>query len=63
MAFKAFIKLFETPQRSARIKIYLKFFSSSGIGTGRVKTIEAIKVTQMFLKKRFSENGVLRGSQ
>ena len=37
-AFKAFIKPFEAPQRSAKIKIELIFFSSSGIGTGRVKS-------------------------
>ena len=35
-AFKALIKPFEAPQRSVKIKISLKFFSSSGIGTGRV---------------------------
>ena len=37
-AFKAFIKPFEAPQRSAKIKIELNFFSSAGIGTGRVKS-------------------------
>ena len=36
-AFNAFIKPFEAPQRSVKIKIKLDFFSSSGIGTGRVK--------------------------
>ena len=34
--FKAFMKPFEAPQRSEKIKIYLNFLSSSGIGTGRV---------------------------
>ena len=34
--FKAFIKPFEAPQRIVKIKILLNFFSSSGIGTGRV---------------------------
>ena len=34
-AFKAFIKLFEAPQRSAKIKIQLNFFTLSGIGTLR----------------------------
>ena len=34
---KRFMKPFEAPQRSAKIKIQLNFFSSSGIGTGRVK--------------------------
>ena len=33
--FKAFTKLFETPQRSVKIKILVNFFSSSGIRTGR----------------------------
>ena len=32
-AFKGFIKPFEAPQRSLKIKIYLIFFSSSGIET------------------------------
>ena len=36
-AFKAFIKPSEAPQRSAKIKIEVVFFSSTGIGTGRVK--------------------------
>ena len=31
------VKTFEAPQRSVKIKIYLSFFLSSGIGTGRVK--------------------------
>ena len=35
-AFKAFIKPFEAPQRSVKIKISLNFSSSSGIGTGKV---------------------------
>ena len=35
-ALKVFIKPFEAPQRSVKIKIELNFFSSSGIGTGRV---------------------------
>ena len=34
-ALKAFIKPFEAPQRSIKIKIYLDFLSLSGIGTGR----------------------------
>ena len=36
-AFKAFINPFEAPQRNVKIRIQLDFFSSSGIGTGRVK--------------------------
>ena len=38
-AFKAFIKPFEVPQRSVKIKILLNFFSSSNIETGRSNTI------------------------
>ena len=34
--FKTFIKPFEAPQRSVKIKIQLNFCSSSGIGTGRI---------------------------
>ena len=34
--FKAFIKPFEAPQRSVKIKLQVIFFSSSGIETGRV---------------------------
>ena len=41
-AFKAFIKPFEAPQRSVKIKIELNFFTLSGIGTLRVKIIEVI---------------------
>ena len=37
-AFKEFIKPFEIPQRSVKIKISLNFFSSSKIGTGRVNS-------------------------
>ena len=42
-ALKVFIKPFEAPQRSVKIKIELNFFSSSGIGTGSAK--ETLKVT------------------
>ena len=35
-AFKAFTKHFEAPQRSVKIKIYVNFFSSFGIGVERV---------------------------
>ena len=34
-AFKAFIKPFETSQRTLKIKIKVNFFSLSGIGAGR----------------------------
>ena len=44
-AFKAFIKPFEAPQRSMKIKIYLIFFSSSRIRTGRVKISNNNKYT------------------
>ena len=37
-ALKTFVKLFEAPKRSVKIKIYLNFFSLSGIGTERVNT-------------------------
>ena len=36
--FKAFVKLFKTPQSSVKIKILVNFISSSGIGVGMVKT-------------------------
>ena len=35
-AFKAFIKSFEAPQRSVKIKIKVNFFCSSRIEAGRV---------------------------
>ena len=43
-AFKAFIKPFEAPQRSVKIKIQLNFFSSSRIGTGRVNVEHQTRV-------------------
>ena len=43
-AFKAFIRPFEEPQRSAKIKIQLNFFSSSGVGMGRVKDTMMINI-------------------
>ena len=36
------MKLFEALQRSVKIKISDNFFSSSGMGTGRVKTQSAL---------------------
>ena len=36
-AFKAFVKPFEAPQKSVKIRNSRQFLSSSGIGTGRVK--------------------------
>ena len=42
-AFKAFIKLFEAPQRSVKIKIKVNFLSSSGIGTKRVNMFERVE--------------------
>ena len=50
-AFKAFIKPSEAPQRSVKIKIQLTFFSSSGIGTGKVDmfltNLEALGVIEL----------------
>ena len=50
-AFKAFIKPSEAPQRSVKIKIQLTFFSSSGIGTGKVDMfltiLEALGVIEL----------------
>ena len=43
-ALKVFIKHFETPQRSVKIKIQLNFFSLSEIGTGRVKIDQTVVV-------------------
>ena len=39
---KAFIELFEAPQRSAKIKIQVNFFSSSGIETVRVNKFQGM---------------------
>ena len=36
-AFKVFIKAFEAPQKSVKIKIQVNFLASSGIGKGKVK--------------------------
>ena len=38
-ALKAFIKPFAAPQRNVKIKIYLKFFTLSGIGPLRVNLV------------------------
>ena len=38
-AFKDFIKPFDAPQRSAKIKIVVSFLPSFGIVTGRVNVI------------------------
>ena len=46
--FKVFIKSFEAPQRSMKIKIELNFFTLSGIGMLRVKKKE-IKKSQTSL--------------
>ena len=42
-ALKAFIKPFEVPQRSVKIRIYVNFFFLFGIGTLRVKTQSLLK--------------------
>ena len=44
-AFETFIKPFEAPQRSVKIKIQLNFFSSSKIGTLRVNVIKLVNIT------------------
>ena len=43
-AFKAFIKPFEAPQRSVKIKIEVNFFYLSGIGAGRVNVVSNLGV-------------------
>ena len=48
-AFKAFTKPFEAPQRSVKIKILLNFFSSSGIGTGRVNNGERFLISYVLV--------------
>ena len=48
-ALKTFIKPFEARQRSVKIKIQLNFFSSSGIGTGRVKKLQDMSRNRRFL--------------
>ena len=45
-AFKSFIKPFEAPRRSVKIKIKIKFLSSPGIGVGRVN-FETSRAKQM----------------
>ena len=44
-ALKAFIKHFEAPERSVKIKTKLNFLPSSGIRTGRIKKGGAIAIT------------------
>ena len=36
-AIKTYIKPFEAPQRSVKMKIKLNYFFSFGIGTGKIK--------------------------
>ena len=50
-AFKAFIKSFEPPQRSVIIKILVNFFSSSGIGAGRVNVPVKVVVAKRYTAK------------
>ena len=53
-AFKAFVKPFEAPQRSMKIKISVNFFSLSGIGAERVK----MKIRYIFsYRKKLFEDG------
>ena len=47
MASKGFMKAFiikpaEALQRSLKIKIYINFFSASGIGAGKIKLLNTI---------------------
>ena len=42
-ALKAFIKPFEAPQRSVKIKIELNFFTLSGIGPLRAKHVKYVR--------------------
>ena len=51
-ALKAFIKPFEATQRSVKIKIELNFFSSSGIGTGRVNYLLITSISTYIRKVR-----------
>ena len=48
-AFKAFIKPFEAPRKSVKIKIQLNFFSSSGIGTGRPTLFNPFQVNVVII--------------
>ena len=45
---KAFIKPFEVPQRSVKIKIQFNFFTLSGIGTLRVNVREGKEYIENF---------------
>ena len=56
-AIKAFLKPFEEPQRSVKIKIELFFFSSSEIGTGRVNK-HLYGVHEYFLRLLFAWKSV-----
>ena len=48
-AFKAFVKPFEAPQGSVKIKISFIFFVLPGIGTLRVKRVTATFFMAMFI--------------
>ena len=50
-ASKGFMKAFEAPQ-SVKIKIWLKFFFSSGIGTGWVKIKNIVDLRKTFLENQ-----------
>ena len=51
---KAFIKPFEAPQRSMKIKIQVDFLSLPGIGTGRVNTPSTTSGYLVFLSVSFN---------
>ena len=56
-ALKAFIKPFEAPQRSVKVKISVNFFLRPELGQGWVKTILFLRTIhwQIVLFKRFAK--------
>ena len=66
MAFKGFIKPFEAPQKSAKIKIHVDFLFSSGIGTGfecsaysPPSIVDALKSEKMLNFVDYAKNNVV----
>ena len=54
MAFKAFIKPFQAPQRSVKIKIYVNFCSSPGSGAEKVnETIKILHLSATIYQRSF----------
>ena len=58
-ALKAFINPLEAPQKSVKTKISIHCFSSSGIGTGRVKE----KIVKLWNKLRAVPRNSSAGKQ